>query len=273
MLIKSYGAIFGFAVLIASGAWTASLAAENVKTGAVNHKLIVPDGARLNILIRTTLIALDQANRTGNYTVLRDLAAPSFQKNNSAAKLGYIFRTLRKRNLRLGPLVLFDPKLSRPPVIGANHLLALNGFVPTLPERIYFDMSFQRSAGDWRLFGLSVRVAPPGRASAPAKVSTAPNRKTTKPTATNSRSKTPATNVASIKREDKKGLRKSDPPAKRSRRSSKKTTATSAEKKKPSGIKETQSLNSVGKTDEVVTQAPSSDDRSASFWDVFGNLE
>ena len=29
------------------------------------------------ILIRETLLALDQANKTGNYTVLRDLGAPT----------------------------------------------------------------------------------------------------------------------------------------------------------------------------------------------------
>ena len=36
------------------------------------------------ILVRSTLIALDQANKTGNYTVLRDLGAPAFQANSAA---------------------------------------------------------------------------------------------------------------------------------------------------------------------------------------------
>ena len=33
----------------------------------------MPDAYKLNMLIRTTLIALSQANQTGNYSVLRDL--------------------------------------------------------------------------------------------------------------------------------------------------------------------------------------------------------
>jgi hypothetical protein len=37
------------------------------------------------ILIRSTILALDQANKTGNYTVLRDLGAPGFQANTAAA--------------------------------------------------------------------------------------------------------------------------------------------------------------------------------------------
>jgi hypothetical protein len=42
-------------------------------------------------LIRSTLLTLNDANRSGNYTVLRELAAPDFQVKNSAADLGVIF--------------------------------------------------------------------------------------------------------------------------------------------------------------------------------------
>src|SRR5262245_31888431 len=47
------------------------------------------------ILIRSTLLALDQANKTGNYTVLRDLGSPAFQVN-TAARLAEIFVPQRK---------------------------------------------------------------------------------------------------------------------------------------------------------------------------------
>jgi len=46
----------------------------------------IPDPYKLNMLIRTTLIALNHANRTGNYTVLRDLSAPAFARTNHAAE-------------------------------------------------------------------------------------------------------------------------------------------------------------------------------------------
>src|SRR5258708_27275011 len=47
------------------------------------------------ILIRSTLLALDQANKTGNYTVLRDLGSPCFQ-TNTAALLAALFSSPRK---------------------------------------------------------------------------------------------------------------------------------------------------------------------------------
>jgi hypothetical protein len=52
-------------------------------------------------LIRSTLLTLNDANRSGNYTVLRDLAAPDFQARNTAADLSQIFSDLRRRNFDL----------------------------------------------------------------------------------------------------------------------------------------------------------------------------
>jgi hypothetical protein len=61
------------------------------------------------ILIRTTLLALDQANKTGNYTVLRDLGAPDFQAN-SAAQLAEIFAQQRRDNIDLSGVAVLDPQ-------------------------------------------------------------------------------------------------------------------------------------------------------------------
>ncbi len=121
----------------------------------------VPDPYKLNMLIRTTLIALNQANRTGNYTVLRDLAAPAFARTNDAARLAEIFAKLRKRDLDLSPILFFQPKLQGPARFTDNGLLRLTGYFETKPEQISFDMLFQPASGDWLLFGLAVEVAPP----------------------------------------------------------------------------------------------------------------
>lgn len=131
----------------------------------------VPDVYKLNMLIRTSIIALNHANKTGNYTVLRDLAAPAFQRTNNAAQLGQIFAKLRARNLDLSPILFFQPKLVREPAIDDRGLLRLTGFFETRPEQIEFDMLFQLVDSDWRLFGIAIDVAPPKAAEAkePAK--------------------------------------------------------------------------------------------------------
>ena len=109
------------------------------------------------ILIRSTLLALDQANKTGNYTVLRDIGAPGFQ-SNTAARLGEIFAKLRNDNLDLSGVGVIEPQLNLLPQIEANGLMHMAGFFPSVPTQVNFDLSFAPVNGQWRLFGISVSI-------------------------------------------------------------------------------------------------------------------
>jgi hypothetical protein len=124
-------------------------------------------------LIRSTLLALNDANRTGNYTVLRDLAAPDFQARNTAADLAQSFADLRRRNFDLFAVALAAPQLSTAPYLDPNKMLRLIGYFPTRPLQINFDLTFQNVGGQWRLFGLSVATPqapePPKAESSPPK--------------------------------------------------------------------------------------------------------
>jgi hypothetical protein len=114
-------------------------------------------------LIRSTLLTLNDANRTGNYSVLRDLAAPGFQQKNNAADLALIFSDLRRRNFDLFAVALAVPQLAAAPARDDQGMLRLTGLFPTRPRQIDFDLIFQDVAGQWRLFGISVQTpeAPP----------------------------------------------------------------------------------------------------------------
>ncbi len=118
----------------------------------------IPEARGLSILIRRTLLTLNDANLTGNYTVLRDLAAPGFQSANNAAKLSEIFASLRNHNIDLAPIMYFEPKLVRQPEITTIGMLRVSGFIPTRPQQVNFDMLFQKVADKWRLFGIAVNT-------------------------------------------------------------------------------------------------------------------
>jgi hypothetical protein len=122
-------------------------------------------------LIRTTLLTLNDANRSGNYTVLRDLGAPDFQARNSAADLSQIFTDLRRRNFDLYAAALLAPQLTAAPAIETDGKLRLTGFFPTRPLQISFDLSYQAVGGQWRLFAISIATpeAPPQVQAQPSK--------------------------------------------------------------------------------------------------------
>ncbi|WP_456843463.1 hypothetical protein [Bradyrhizobium sp. USDA 4486] len=126
------------------------------------------------MLIRSTLLALDHANKTGNYTVLRDLGAPGFQVN-TAAKLAEIFAKQRGDKLDLSGVAVIDPQLSLLPQIEPNGLLHMAGFFPSVPSQVNFELLFAPIEGQWRVFGVSLSVgqsapvAPAAPEAAPAK--------------------------------------------------------------------------------------------------------
>jgi hypothetical protein len=88
--------------------------------------------------------------------VLRDLAAPDFQAGNTAADLAQNFIDLRRRKFDLFTVALAAPQLTAPPALDDHGMLRLTGFFPTRPLQINFDLLFQNTGGQWRLFGISV---------------------------------------------------------------------------------------------------------------------
>ncbi|MGI9385550.1 MAG: hypothetical protein ACR2PO_20555 [Methyloligellaceae bacterium] len=154
------------------------LLALSVSAVAAQARTIVPDLKKIDILIRTTIVALNHANRTGNYTVFRDLGSPNFGNANTAARLAAIFATLRKQNLDLGPVILFNPQLTRQPTLDQQSRLRLTGFFPTRPLQVNFDLAYELIAGQWRLFGIAVNAtSPPSAKAAPARKPVKPKAK------------------------------------------------------------------------------------------------
>jgi hypothetical protein len=151
------GKLRGWGILIFAAAMAAVAAAGHAQTPAPAPRPAQIDRNGVLILVRSTLLALDQANKTGNYTVLRDLGAPGFQ-SNTAARLGEIFAKLRGDNLDLSGVAVIDPQLSLLPQIEANGLMHMAGSFPSVPTQVNFDLSFAPVDGQWRLFGISVSI-------------------------------------------------------------------------------------------------------------------
>jgi hypothetical protein len=149
-----------------AAAIAASMSAGHAQAPTQAPKPAQIDRNGVLILIRSSLLALDQANKTGNYTVLRDLGAPGFQ-NNTAARLGEIFAKLRTDNLDLSGVAVIDPQLSLLPQIEPNGMMHMSGFFPSVPSQVNFDLLFAPVNGQWRLFGISVSIGQMAPAAPP----------------------------------------------------------------------------------------------------------
>jgi hypothetical protein len=125
----------------------------------------IPSPEQLAMMIQTSVVALSQANLTGNFTVLHALGAPSFQQSNPPQKLAEIFKNFREQNIDLTPLILFSPVLLREPTITDQGTLHLVGYYKTQPQQVHFELLFQPVGGQWRLLGISLRAQPAAAAA------------------------------------------------------------------------------------------------------------
>ena len=114
----------------------------------------VADGRTILAMVRSSLAALDQANKTGNYTVLRDLGGASFRRNTDA-RLAEVFGPLRAQAVDLSPALTTEPVYTLPARLEPSGLLRCAGFIPSQP-RLVFEIAWQREDGAWKLYGVVV---------------------------------------------------------------------------------------------------------------------
>jgi hypothetical protein len=130
-------------------------------------EVVMPDAEKIVLLLRTSLLTLNDALQTGNFTVLRDMGAPGFRDANTAAHLSQSFSDLAAKKVDLSVVSIIAPQLSEPPALDqAKGMLHLKGYFPGEPVQINFEMLYQAVDARWRLFGLSVQPGPPTPAPA-----------------------------------------------------------------------------------------------------------
>jgi hypothetical protein len=131
--------------------------------------VVMPDAEKIVLLLRSTLLTLNDAIDTGNFTVLRDKGAPGFREANSAARLSQSFSNLAAKGIDLSAVSILAPQLTEAPALDQQKgMLHLKGYFPGQPVQINFEMLYQAVDGRWRLFGLSVQPGAPTPAAADA---------------------------------------------------------------------------------------------------------
>jgi hypothetical protein len=117
------------------------------------------DEMQLAKLIWGTMAAVDQANQTGNYSVLKDLGAPGFQTNNDSAKLAQVFAGLRSSGVDLSNTLLLAPTYRSQPRLVQPNMMQVQGMFTLRPTGVNFEFLYQWVGGKWRLFGVGISPA------------------------------------------------------------------------------------------------------------------
>lgn len=118
----------------------------------------VPGQLELSKMLWSTVLAVDHANLSGNYSVLRDMSSQGFQIANNAANLAQIFTGLRNQRVDLSDALLVPPTYIDAPRMVQDNILRVRGLFQLRPNSIYFDVHWTWEQGMWKLHGIDLQA-------------------------------------------------------------------------------------------------------------------
>ena len=118
----------------------------------------VPSERAFETLVKTSLLSFNDANVTGNYTVLHDKLSKPFRQEFPPEKLKEAFREFSEKNIDIELIAALKPFYEPPASIDSEGKLVVKGYFPTEPIRVNFNLAFIPSDGEWKLIRLNVKL-------------------------------------------------------------------------------------------------------------------
>ena len=142
---RSFGLFAGLAaLLILLGASSSAMSAD------------IPSDDEQDVLIRTTLMTFNDANMTGNYSVLLAKASKQFQAQVSAEKLFASFEAFRKNELYFESVATDDYDSYEKAKFDAEGALVLAGVFKGDDMQVKYRLRFVQNDKAWKMLGINV---------------------------------------------------------------------------------------------------------------------
>lgn len=139
----------------------AALFAGAMLGAAPAHAQPAPDKVGQEVLIKATLLTFNDANVTGNYTVLHAKLSKPFRDQFPPEKLKAAFKEFADKHIDFDLIAARTPVPSEEAVVNDQGVLKLYGYFDTKPSRINYQLEFIRSDGEWKAIKINVDLKKP----------------------------------------------------------------------------------------------------------------
>ncbi len=117
-----------------------------------------PDAFTQEVLVKSTLLTFNDANVTGNYTVLHAKLSKLFRDQFSPERLKEVFKVFHEKRIDFDLIVAKPPIASQPARVNDNGVLMLHGHFDTTPSRVHYELEYIMSDGEWKPVRINVRL-------------------------------------------------------------------------------------------------------------------
>jgi len=128
----------------------------------------IPTGGVEEVLVKTSLLTLNDANLTGNYDVLHAKMAKAFRDKFDAEILKQAFKSFSGHHIDVIAAKPIVP-ISEAKINGDGELM-LRGYFDATPSRLSYELEFAVSEGEWKLITINVEVTAPSTRDVAASV-------------------------------------------------------------------------------------------------------
>lgn len=118
----------------------------------------LPTEDEQDVLVINTLITFNDANLTGNYSVLRARASQQFQEQVSVKQLEKQFDGFRRTGIDLAAVAISGLVPDDDGAIDKQGVLRLSGYVEMPDRQVVYVLKYVRNRGDWKLLSLDVKL-------------------------------------------------------------------------------------------------------------------
>lgn len=121
----------------------------------------IPNADAQEIIIKTSLLTFNDANMSGNYTVLNALGSKPFRDTLSPDKLKTAFKEFNEKQIDLSAIAIAKPVVTKPTTVDGDGVMVSEGYLDTPKMRVHYTVKTLLSDGKWRLLGINVKTTDP----------------------------------------------------------------------------------------------------------------
>ena len=121
----------------------------------------IPSALQQEILIKASLLTLNDANVTGNYTVLHAKLGKQFRDRITPDKLKQAFKSFADQKVDWDLIAARTPVATSEAKIDNRGALILRGYFDTRPSRVNYELDFMISEREWKPVMLNVKLKSP----------------------------------------------------------------------------------------------------------------
>ena len=120
----------------------------------------VPNALAQEVLIKTSLLTLNDANVTGDYTVLHAKLAKQFREQFSPDRLKQSFKPFADQRIDWKIVAARPPIATKEAQIDERGALILRGYFDASSTHVIYELDLLPSEGEWKPIKLNVNIKP-----------------------------------------------------------------------------------------------------------------